>query len=286
MNSIKSEWPLLVFTVCAPLCAGAWVVAAFLALFDVFPQAIVLTTGWYGVLLCALLVVALGCSTLHLGKPMRALRAFARLGNSTVSNEVFTGALFTLSLIVYLLVAQSLVASSEIGKILLAFVAAFAMLFVLFQCLAYRMRTVSTWNSFSFSVEFAGIALLGGVCVESVLACLAVSVPLDVRVGLVSVGVACCVGMVLVVHAQGAVVVCSISGRRDVQVALTRWNAFSGARLFAMVVGVIMWACGMLSNEPMLLLSALGAAVVLAGIVMGRCAFYYYYVNVGLPRAQ
>ncbi|MFR1640156.1 MAG: DmsC/YnfH family molybdoenzyme membrane anchor subunit [Eggerthellaceae bacterium] len=65
MSSIKSEWPLLVFTTCAPVCAGAWIVAAALTLFGASPQASALT-GPCGAALCALLVVSLACSTLHL----------------------------------------------------------------------------------------------------------------------------------------------------------------------------------------------------------------------------
>ena len=162
MRSVASEWPLVLFTVLAPLCAGIWMVAGFLALIDAFPGAVNLTTGYAGAFLCVLLLAALACSTLHLGKPLKALRAFMRLGNSSVSNEVFVGALFALCSCAYVLVAQSLIEAGSLWKIPLAFVAGFAGLFVLFQCLAYRMRTVSTWNSPSFSAEFAVFALLAG----------------------------------------------------------------------------------------------------------------------------
>ena len=48
MRSVVSEWPLVVFTSVAPLCAGAWIVTALLALFDVFPEVTLLTTGFTG----------------------------------------------------------------------------------------------------------------------------------------------------------------------------------------------------------------------------------------------
>ena len=284
MNSIKSEWPLLVFTLCAPLCAGAWIVAATLALLDVFPQAGRLSMGAYGTALCVL-VLSLGCSTLHLGKPLKALRAFMRLGNSSVSNEVFMGALFASSLVVYLVVAGCLPVVGEIGNILLAFVAACAVLFVLFQCLAYRMRTVSTWNSFAFSVEFAVIALLGGVCAEGVLACVAGFVPFNVRLALTVVEAASCAGMVITVFAQGAVVAKSVADRRDAKVLVGRWGALGVVRVLALVGGSVAWCCGMLATDPAPALSAAGAAIVLVGVAIGRYAFYRFYVNVGLPRA-
>lgn len=285
MDGIKSEWPLLVFTVCAPLCAGAWAVASLLTLLDAFPEAGLLVSGVCGTAVCALLILALCCSTLHLGKPFKALRAFMRLGNSTVSNEVFMGALFAASLVVYLTVVGSLPVSDEMGKILLAFVSVFAILFVLFQCLAYRMRTIITWNSLAFSAEFAFIALLGGVCAVGVLACAVASVPPEVRLGLTAAAAASCVGMVIVVVAQGAVVAESVSTRRDARALCTRWGALGVVRVLALVAGSIMWGCGMLVGQPMPALAGAGFAIVLAGIVIGRYAFYRFYVNVGLPRA-
>ena len=113
MRSVVSEWPLVVFTSVAPLCAGAWIVTALLALFDVFPEVTLLTTGFTGAFFCLLLAAALACSTLHLGKPAAALRAFMRLGNSAVSNEVFAGVLFVVACCLYVLVSQNLIAAGN-----------------------------------------------------------------------------------------------------------------------------------------------------------------------------
>lgn len=284
MSSIKSEWPLVVFTTCAPLCAGAWIVAAFFAIFELSPQADMLTSGLYGAVLCALLVVSLVCSTLHLGKPLRALRAFMRLGNSTVSNEVFVAFLFALSAVLYLLLSQILFLAGDICKMLLMFVTVFAALFVLFQCLAYRMRTVPTWNSFSFSIEFAVIALLSGICIEGLFASLTLPLSFDVRIVLVAIEAACCAFMVLVVCLQGAVVAKSVARCRNANVGLGPLSSLSALRVLTIVVGSVVWSCGLLAHEPMVALMAMGAILILCGIVIGRYAFYRFYMNVGLPR--
>lgn len=55
MRSVVSEWPLVVFTSVAPLCAGAWIVTALLALFDVFPEVTLLTTGFTGTFFLSLI---------------------------------------------------------------------------------------------------------------------------------------------------------------------------------------------------------------------------------------
>jgi anaerobic dimethyl sulfoxide reductase subunit C (anchor subunit) len=261
-------------------------VAAILTLLDVFPQADILIIRLYGALLCLLLIASLVCSTLHLGKPTKALRAFMRLGNSSVSNEVFVGALFAASLALYLIVSQSLAATGGVWKILLALVAALASLFIIFQCLAYRMRTVLTWNSFAFSAEFAIIALLGGVCAEGVLVCLAMPGLYSVRFALVAVGAICAVGMVIMVFFQGTVVSRCFLARKDAKISLKRFSELAAVRVSAVAVGSIIWGYGICLSEPAAALVIIGAIMVVSGILVGRYAFYRFYANVGLPRAE
>lgn len=284
MRSMASEWPLVVFTTISPLCAGVWIVAGLLALVDAFPGAADLTVGYAGAFLCVLLIAALACSTLHLGKPLKALRAFMRLGNSPVSNEVFVGSLFAVGSCLYVLVAQGLIEQGDIWKIPLAFVSGFAGLFVLFQCLAYRMRTVRTWASPSFSVEFAAIALLGGIAVEGVMLNFAPAASLDVRVALVVSEAICCVAAVCVVHAQGVVVAKEVVTRHDHRQLLTQWNALGITRIVLLATGVALWGYGMLAEPGVLLSTVAGTVLVLLGIVVGRCSFYRFYLNVGLPQ--
>ena len=283
MGSIRSVWPLLIFTSCAPLCAGAWIVAAFLSLTDAFPQASMLVSGLHGVTLCVILVVALGCSTLHLGRPTKALRAFMRLGNSAVSNEVFMGTLFAVLMILYLVGSYVFAAARELWEILLVFVTVSAALFVVFQSLAYRMRTVLSWNSVAFSVEFAVIALMGGVCFEGV-ACLTLSAPFSVRLILVVVEAACCMVMMFVLCAQGTVVAKGISTHCGTQVVLEKWGSLAVVRSLALVAGSIVWGCGLLMGSLTIGLAVVGTVLVIFGIVAGRYAFYEFYGNVGLPR--
>lgn len=285
MRSVVSEWPLVVFTSVAPLCAGVWIVAAFLALFDVFPEANAMTMGVPGVVLCLLLAAALACSTLHLGKPLKALRAFMRLGNSAVSNEVFMGTLFVVASCFYVVLAQRLTAEGDLWKIPLAFVAGCAMLFVLFQCLAYRMRTVPTWSSPSFSVEFAIIALLGGVVTAGVALVASGVGDESVRVGLVIAEVLCCAAAVLAVHAQGTVAAKSLGARLSASRLLGEWGTLGVVRVLSIVVGSALWGFGMLGAGSSVWWTVLGMALVLVGIVAGRCSFYRFYANVGLPQS-
>ncbi|MGV8084289.1 MAG: dimethyl sulfoxide reductase anchor subunit family protein [Coriobacteriia bacterium] len=284
MSSLKPEWPLLVFSTCALLSSGAWIVAAVLALSGAFPQAYVLVTGLPGIFLCVLLAVGLAFSTLHLGKPLKALRAFTRLGNSTVSNEVFIGTLFLIVSVLFVALSQWVPVGGELWGVLLFLVAALAAAFIAFQCLAHRMRTVATWNSRAFSLEFAVIALLGGLCLEGVIASVLLPVPFDVRAVLALLEFVCCAALALTVSAQGIVVAKSVSGRRNSATVLKEWGTFAVARVAIVVIGSLSWALGLLSQEPVVVLAVAGFAIVVFGVVLGRYSFYRSYVTVGLPR--
>lgn len=284
MSSLKSEWPLVVFTTCASLSSGAWIVAAVLALSGAFPQASVLVTGLPAISLCVFLAAALAFSTLHLGKPLKALRAFTRLGNSTVSNEVFSGTLFVIVSALFVALSQSVPVFGELWGVLLFLVAALAVAFVAFQSLAYRMRTVATWNSGAFSVEFVVVALLGGLCLEGVIAGVFLLAPFGVRAVLVLLEFVCCVALALTVCAQGIVVAKSVAGRRDSTAVLKEWGTFAVARVATVATGSLLWAFGLLSQEPVVVWAVAGLAIVVVGIVLGRYSFYRSYVNVGLPR--
>ena len=290
MNSVKSEWPLIVFTTGAPICAGAWIMLAALVLAGGDSCAISLTMGPSGVFLFALLAVSLACSTLHLGKPMRALRAFSRLGNSTVSNEVFIGALFAMLSFLYLAVAHGMGDVADLRNVLLVLVAAFAVLLVVFQCLAYRMRTVPTWNSFAFAIEFAVVALLGGAILVGVMAAISMSPSFGLRLALVVAAFLGCFAMLVVMIAQSSVMayerdrLSPVLGRGGFVLGRDGFASIGVARMSLIVAGTAMWGHALLMPSPSVPSAIAGGAMALLGIVLGRCMFYRAYCNVGLPR--
>lgn len=284
MESIRGEWPLLVFTTCAPLCTGGLLVVSVLALCGAFPHAEQMAAGPFAIVLWAIIAIGLCFSTLHLGKPLAALRAFARIGNSNVSNEVFTGTLFVVFEGLFLLVENSVPLPEEVLRALLILAAAFAVLFLLFQCLAYRMRTVVTWNSLSFSVEFAIVALLGGVCLCGLCAVALGAVPEPVRQCLVIFQVACCILLVFDVFAQGAVVSKSPAARRNPDGVLQTWSLLGALRVLLVVAGSVLWGFGMMGTSGSMASVALGTVLVGIAVVIGRVSFYRFYSNVGLAR--
>lgn len=284
MNDIKKEWPLIVFTTCAPICTGALAIAAALSLTHAYPESETLPLHAVNFMVWAVLLLSLLCSTLHLGHPLRALRAVTRLGNSNVSNEVFAGALFAGFGAILFLDSQWLSTSDEIMAALLVLLIALALLFVFFQCCAYRIRTVGTWNALSFSIEPALIALQGGICLEGILVLPYLSEALWVGTTLCVMQLLLAMASVCMVFAQGRSVENAQSARPINRQGQHLWAMLNGARVILVILGAFLWCLGLLFSSTLFWLMIVGCIMTLAGIVFGRVSFYAFYVNVGIVR--
>ena len=91
----EENWPLVGFTALSPIAIGGLV--GLLAIRGT-PK---LGIDWNAVALLAMAVLALGASSLHLGRPLRAYRSVARLSTSWLSREVALFGIFVLLLATY-----------------------------------------------------------------------------------------------------------------------------------------------------------------------------------------
>lgn len=94
MGSGWHEWPLMIFTVFGQCVAGGFIVLALAlmkgGLSNEQQQRVVLSM--FG--LWVLMGIGFIASTMHLGSPMRAFNSLNRIGASSLSNEIASGALF------------------------------------------------------------------------------------------------------------------------------------------------------------------------------------------------
>ena len=94
MGSGWHEWPLMIFTVFGQCVVGAFIVLALALLKGDLKaeqqQRVVLSM--FG--LWVLMGIGFIASTLHLGSPMRAFNSLNRVGASSLSNEIASGAIF------------------------------------------------------------------------------------------------------------------------------------------------------------------------------------------------
>ena len=88
------EWPLMIFTVFGQCVAGGFIVLAVALLNGNLnrEQQQRLVMSMFG--LWVLMGIGFIASTLHLGSPMRAFNSLNRVGASSLSNEIASGALF------------------------------------------------------------------------------------------------------------------------------------------------------------------------------------------------
>jgi len=94
--SLKSEWPLLVFTMAAPLMVAAF--AAFALQFVKIPHILYALLG----------VIVMALSTIHLGQKFRFYRAILNWKKSWLSREIIFFSAFFVSSALYLLLAIQL----------------------------------------------------------------------------------------------------------------------------------------------------------------------------------
>ncbi|WP_168582597.1 dimethyl sulfoxide reductase anchor subunit family protein [Gephyromycinifex aptenodytis] len=166
------ELPLVIFTVMAQMCVGAFVTLGAIhvlgARVDAKTMDRVSDPALYA--LGPLLVLGLAASTLHLGSPLRAVNALRHVGTSWLSNEIITGMLF--------LGAGAAFAGAQFFKIgsarmrqALAMLASLIGLFLVY-CISrvYSLRTVPAWDTPFTALRFYVTALLlGGLAVGAAL---------------------------------------------------------------------------------------------------------------------
>lgn len=169
-----SEIPMILFTVIAQMCVGAFIILGIVQLcasgkysnktIDRVSDSAVLLIG-------PALVIGLIASMFHMNDVFHVFNVFRHLGTSWLSREVTFGVLFAAFGFLFALIQWF-----KIGSVLLRRVVALITA-VLGVCLVWSMakiyltlRAVPAWNSWGTPVQFAGTTiLLGGLLVAAAL---------------------------------------------------------------------------------------------------------------------
>lgn len=93
MGSGWHEWPLIIFTVFGQCVVGGFIVLALALMKGDLSREQQQRVVWSMFGLWVLMGVGFIASTLHLGSPMRAFNSLNRVGASSLSNEIASGAL-------------------------------------------------------------------------------------------------------------------------------------------------------------------------------------------------
>ena len=276
------EWPLMLFTVIGQSVAGAFIMMAAVLLSGKLPSELNRKVHYSMFGLWLLLGVGFLLSTMHMGTPLRAFNAFNRLGSSSLSNEITSGALFFTFGGLYWLLAVLNKMPAAFGKIGLIVTAILAALFVVATSYVYLIPTVPTWDNNYTIINFILTAFLGGPILAALLLriagfdlqCIRRVPALCVIALLVGVTVAISQGFDL------ASIETPVQRAADL---VPDYGFLMNVKIVAVAMGLGFWIMPMVAKRnPSVFHLILGFLLVMIGEITGRGVFYGLHMTVGM----
>ena len=251
MGSGWHEWPLMIFTVFGQCVAGGFIVLA-LALVkgDLnSEQQQRLVLSMFG--LWVLMGIGFIASTLHLGSPMRAFNSLNRVGASSLSNEIASGAIVWMMVRVY-----------------------------------NTIDTVPTWYSVWTPMSFFLTMFIGGPLLGFLLLRVAGVDGWAMRL-LPAVSLLALVVSALVALMQGAELATISSSIQQASALVPDYGSLMAWRVVLLAAALACWIVPQLKGyQPALPLLSLAFVLVLAGELLGRGVFYGLHMTVGMAVAS
>ncbi|MEG1398065.1 MAG: DmsC/YnfH family molybdoenzyme membrane anchor subunit [Raoultibacter sp.] len=279
-----AELPLAIFTTLAPIGAGAFVALAVAFFTTKFSDEQLKKIDRMTLVPLIFLIVGFIASFVHLSSPLHAINVFSGVGTSPLSNEIAVGSGFLVVAIVYWALAFAGKLNEKVRKVFIAIVALLALAFALFVGLAYVIPTIASWNTPLVPVQVVGFALLGGMCLGSLVLALAGALEDAGRTAFKTVVlILTVVGVVLAI----AALFMQINMVSSLENALCAGAALTGPMMpyaigFAVcaVIAAVLGILAQVKASPALLAVAVVLAVV--GIFLARLVFYGIQLSIGL----
>ncbi|CAG9406894.1 Anaerobic dimethyl sulfoxide reductase chain C [Providencia alcalifaciens] len=276
------EWPLMFFTVIGQSVAGAFIVMAAVLLSGKLSTELNRKVHYSMFGLWVLMGIGFLLSTMHMGTPLRAFNAFNRLGASSLSNEIASGAIFFAFGGLYWLLAVLNKMPAALGKLWLVVVAVLAAIFVVATSRVYQIPTVPTWNNSYTMINFVLTAFLGGPILAALLLrvagfdlqCIRRLPALSAVALLVSAAVAISQGFDL------ASIETAVQKATDL---VPDYGFLMDIKIVAIAMGLGCWVMPLIARRnPSVANLGIGTLFVLAGEIIGRGVFYGLHMTVGM----
>ncbi|HHR5902516.1 TPA: DmsC/YnfH family molybdoenzyme membrane anchor subunit [Providencia alcalifaciens] len=276
------EWPLMFFTVIGQSVAGAFIVMAAVLLSGKLSTELNRKVHYSMFGLWVLMGIGFLLSTMHMGTPLRAFNAFNRLGASSLSNEIASGAIFFAFGGLYWLLAVLNKMPATLGKLWLVVVAVLAAIFVVATSRVYQIPTVPTWNNSYTMLNFVLTAFLGGPILAALLLrgagfdlqCIRRLPALSAVALLVSAAVAISQGFDL------ASIETAVQKATDL---VPDYGFLMDIKIVAIAMGLGCWVMPLIARRnPSVANLGIGTLFVLAGEIIGRGVFYGLHMTVGM----
>ncbi len=281
------EWPLMIFTVFGQCVAGGFIVLAVALLNGNLnrEQQHRLVMSMFG--LWVLMGIGFIASTLHLGSPMRAFNSLNRVGASSLSNEIASGALFfAVGGLGWLLAALKKLPTG-LRNLWLIVTMVLGVVFVWMMVRVYNtIDTVPTWYSVWTPMSFFLTLFIGGPLLGFLLLRVAGvdgwAMRLLPAVSLLALAVSTVVALF-----QGAELATIHSSIQQASTLVPEYGSLMAWRVALLAVALVCWIVPQLKGyQPALPLLSLAFLLVLAGELIGRGVFYGLHMTVGMAIAS
>ncbi|HBH15649.1 MAG TPA: dimethyl sulfoxide reductase [Leclercia adecarboxylata] len=277
----------MIFTVFGQCVAGGFIVLAVALLNGNLnrEQQQRLVMSMFG--LWVLMGIGFIASTLHLGSPMRAFNSLNRVGASSLSNEIASGALFfAVGGLGWLLAALKKLPTG-LRNLWLIVTMVLGVVFVWMMVRVYNtIDTVPTWYSVWTPMSFFLTLFIGGPLLGFLLLRVAGvdgwAMRLLPAVSLLALAVSTIVALL-----QGAELATIHSSIQQASTLVPEYGSLMAWRVALLAVALVCWIVPQLKGyQPALPLLSLAFLLVLAGELIGRGVFYGLHMTVGMAIAS
>jgi len=287
MGSGWHEWPLIIFTVFGQCVVGGFIVLALALMKGDLSREQQQRVVWSMFGLWVLMGVGFIASTLHLGSPMRAFNSLNRVGASSLSNEIASGALFFAVGGIGWLLAVVNKLPAELRHLWLIITMVLGVIFVWMMVRVYNtIDTVPTWYTVWTPLSFFLTMFIGGPLLGYLLLRVADVTGWAMRllpaVTLLALVISAIVGLM-----QGSELATIHSSIQQASALVPDYGSLMAWRLVALALALVCWIAPQLKGyQPALPMLGLAFVLMLVGEMIGRGVFYGLHMTVGMAIAS
>ncbi|SXX60075.1 anaerobic dimethyl sulfoxide reductase subunit C [Klebsiella pneumoniae] len=254
------EWPLMVFTVFGQCVVGGFIVLALALMTGKLSreQEQRVVGSMFG--LWVLMGIGFIASTMHLGSPLRAFNSLNRVGASSLSNEIASGAIFFAVGGIGWLLAVCKKLPAGLRSLWLVVTMVLGVIFVWMMVRVYNtIDTVPTWYTVWTPLSFFLTLFIGGPLLVSI----------------------------MVVVMQGSELATIRSSVQQASALVPDYGLLMAWRMVLLALALACWCVPQIrGRKPAVSLLGLAFVLILAGEMIGRGVFYGLHMTVGMAVAS
>ena len=279
------EWPLMVFTVFGQCVVGGFIVLALALMTGKLSreQELRVVGSMFG--LWVLMGIGFIASTMHLGSPLRAFNSLNRVGASSLSNEIASGAIFFAVGGIGWLLAVCKKLPAGLRSLWLVVTMVLGVIFVWMMVRVYNtIDTVPTWYTVWTPLSFFLTLFIGGPLLGYLLLRVAGVDGWALRL-LPVVSLLALLVSIMVVVMQGSELATIRSSVQQASALVPDYGLLMAWRV--VLLALACWCVPQIrGRKPAVSLLGLAFVLILAGEMIGRGVFYGLHMTVGMAVAS